>query len=131
MLVRLAWHCSGSYDAASGTGGSNGATMRFKPESDHGGNAGLGHARALLEPIKAKSVTLHLLVQLPSPPALPTCQPACLPAFPACLPRSLVLVPWCPQRRSDRCNTLACSRHHSFTQQRARHLTAIFAAAIL
>ena len=28
--------------------------MRFKPESDHGGNAGLGHARALLEPIKAK-----------------------------------------------------------------------------
>jgi hypothetical protein len=56
MLVRLAWHCAGSYDKASGTGGSNGATMRFKPESDHGGNAGLGHARALLEPIKAKCV---------------------------------------------------------------------------
>lgn len=28
ILVRLAWHCSGSYDKASNTGGSNGATMR-------------------------------------------------------------------------------------------------------
>ena len=28
--------------------------MRFKPECDHGGNAGLGIARKLLEPIKAK-----------------------------------------------------------------------------
>lgn len=54
MLVRLAWHCGGSYDKESGTGGTNGATMRFSPEADHGGNAGLGHARALLEPIKAK-----------------------------------------------------------------------------
>ena len=28
--------------------------MRFKPECDHGGNAGLGIARDLLEPIKKK-----------------------------------------------------------------------------
>lgn len=28
ILVRLAWHASGSYDKASNTGGSNGATMR-------------------------------------------------------------------------------------------------------
>lgn len=54
FFVRLAWHCAGSYDAASGTGGSDGATMRFAPEADHGGNAGLGLARDLLEPIKAK-----------------------------------------------------------------------------
>ncbi|KAJ1635053.1 heme peroxidase [Pavlovales sp. CCMP2436] len=52
MLVRLAWHCAGTYDVKSGTGGSDGATMRFKPESEHGGNAGLHHARALLEPLK-------------------------------------------------------------------------------
>jgi hypothetical protein len=52
MMVRLAWHCAGTYDAKSGTGGSDGATMRFKPESEHGGNAGLHHARELLEPIK-------------------------------------------------------------------------------
>jgi cytochrome c peroxidase len=29
ILVRLAWHASGSYDKASNTGGSNGATMRW------------------------------------------------------------------------------------------------------
>ena len=54
VLVRLAWHASGTYDAATGTGGSNGATMRFAPESDHGANAGLKAARDFLEPIKGK-----------------------------------------------------------------------------
>ncbi|OCK81755.1 class II peroxidase, partial [Lepidopterella palustris CBS 459.81] len=52
VLVRLAWHCSGTYDKETGTGGSNGATMRFSPESDHGANAGLKAARDFLEPIK-------------------------------------------------------------------------------
>ncbi|PHH74228.1 hypothetical protein CDD82_5039 [Ophiocordyceps australis] len=54
VLLRLAWHASGTYDKATGTGGSNGATMRFAPESDHGANAGLVAARNFLEPIKAK-----------------------------------------------------------------------------
>lgn len=54
LLVRLAWHSSGSYSSYDGTGGSNNATMRFSPEKDYGGNAGLGLARNLLEPIKAK-----------------------------------------------------------------------------
>ncbi|PHH67258.1 hypothetical protein CDD81_3027 [Ophiocordyceps australis] len=54
VLLRLAWHASGTYDKATGTGGSNGATMRFAPESDHGANAGLVAARSFLEPIKAK-----------------------------------------------------------------------------
>ncbi|EEY19847.1 cytochrome c peroxidase [Verticillium alfalfae VaMs.102] len=40
VLVRLAWHASGTYDKETGTGGSNGATMRFAPEGDHGANAG-------------------------------------------------------------------------------------------
>merc|ERR1719198_936322 len=53
-MVRLAWHCCGSYSKEAGNGGSDGATMRFKPEASHGGNAGLGNARDLLEPIKAK-----------------------------------------------------------------------------
>lgn len=52
VLVRLAWHASGTYDAATGTGGSNGATMRFAPEGDHGANAGLKAARDFLEPVK-------------------------------------------------------------------------------
>lgn len=55
VLVRLAWHASGTYDKETGTGGSNGATMRFAPESDHGANAGLKAARDFLEPVKGKS----------------------------------------------------------------------------
>lgn len=35
-----------------GTGGSNGATMRFSPEASHGANAGLKVARDLLEGVK-------------------------------------------------------------------------------
>lgn len=54
VLVRLAWHCSGTYDAETGTGGSNGATMRFAPEGDHGANAGLKHARDFLQPVKGR-----------------------------------------------------------------------------
>lgn len=52
VLLRLGWHCSGTYDAATGTGGSNGATMRFNPESNHGANSGLVNARNFLEPVK-------------------------------------------------------------------------------
>jgi len=52
VLIRLAWHASGTYDRTTGKGGSDGATMRFKPESAHGANAGLDLARAFLEPIK-------------------------------------------------------------------------------
>lgn len=42
------------YDKDTGTGGSNGATMRFAPEGDHGANAGLKIARDFLEPVKGK-----------------------------------------------------------------------------
>lgn len=54
MLVRLAWHASGTYVKETNTGGSNGATMRFTPEAADGANAGLDQARDLLEPLKAK-----------------------------------------------------------------------------
>lgn len=54
-LVRLAWHSSGTYDAASKTGGSYGGTIRFEKELSHGGNAGLGtSAVAWMEDIKKK-----------------------------------------------------------------------------
>ena len=52
VLLRLAWHASGTFDKETGTGGSNGATMRFAPEGDHGANAGLKAARDFHEPIK-------------------------------------------------------------------------------
>lgn len=54
VLLRLAWHASGTFDKATGTGGSNGATMRFAPEGDHGANAGLVAARDFLEPVKSE-----------------------------------------------------------------------------
>jgi len=54
MFVRLAWHCSGTWCKAAMNGGSDGGTMRFCPESEHGANAGLGAARELLEPIYEK-----------------------------------------------------------------------------
>lgn len=44
VLVRLAWHASGTYDVKSKTGGSNGATMRFEPEIKDPANAGLAIA---------------------------------------------------------------------------------------
>lgn len=52
VLIRLAWHASGTYCKDTKNGGSNGATMRFTPECEFGANAGLQHARDFLEPIK-------------------------------------------------------------------------------
>ena len=43
-----------SYDKETETGGSNGATMRFAPEGDHGANAGLKAARDFMEPVKGR-----------------------------------------------------------------------------
>lgn len=54
VLVRLAWHASGTYDKETNTGGSNYATMRFAPESLHAANNGLAIARGVLEPVKQK-----------------------------------------------------------------------------
>ena len=54
MAIRTAWHASGTYDKSDGTGGSNGATMRFEPEKNHDANAGLNISRDLLKAVKAK-----------------------------------------------------------------------------
>lgn len=54
VLVRLAWHASGTYCAETDTGGSNGAGMRYEAEGGDPANAGLQHARVFLEPIKQK-----------------------------------------------------------------------------
>jgi len=57
ILVRLAWHDSGTYDdSLSGkdwpaAGGAIGS-IRFEPEIKHGANAGLVNAIKLLEPVK-------------------------------------------------------------------------------
>ena len=53
MAIRLAWHASGTYDKSDGSGGSDGATMRFEPESTDDANAGLSIMRDMLKPVKA------------------------------------------------------------------------------
>merc|ERR1712130_403979 len=54
LFVRLAWHSSGTYDPFSNiTGGSNGATMRFPPESNDPANKGIIAAINRLQPIKS------------------------------------------------------------------------------
>lgn len=55
LFIRLAWHAAGTYDKETNSGGSNGATMRFNPESNHGANLGLQLARDKLEEIKKKN----------------------------------------------------------------------------
>jgi len=54
VLVRLAWHASGTYSKNDSTGGSDGATMRFSPESDDGANKGLHEARKRIQRVKDK-----------------------------------------------------------------------------
>jgi len=55
MAIRLAWHSSGTFEKEGGTGGSDGASMRFEPESTDGANAGLNMMRDMLLPVSAKN----------------------------------------------------------------------------
>jgi hypothetical protein len=55
MTVRLAWHSSGTFNKSNGTGGSDGATMRFAPESTDPANAGLHIVSDLLKHVKAQN----------------------------------------------------------------------------
>jgi hypothetical protein len=46
MMVRLAWHSAGSFKKADGSGGTDGATIRFEPEINYGGLYGLDLSRS-------------------------------------------------------------------------------------
>ena len=52
LALRLAWHACGTFSKHDGTGGSNGATMRFPPEKDDVANNGLDIARDILKPVE-------------------------------------------------------------------------------
>lgn len=52
FILRLAWHASGTFDQHTGTGGSNGATMRYEPEINDPANAGLSIAQDILMSVK-------------------------------------------------------------------------------
>ncbi|KFK30138.1 hypothetical protein AALP_AA7G221800 [Arabis alpina] len=65
IMLRLAWHDAGTYDAQSKTGGPNGS-IRNEEECGHGANSGLKIAIDLCEGVKAKhpKITYADLYQL-------------------------------------------------------------------
>lgn len=65
IMLRLAWHDAGTYDATTKTGGPNGS-IRFEEEYSHGANSGLKIALDFCEEIKSKysKITYADLYQL-------------------------------------------------------------------
>ncbi|MEO0530991.1 MAG: peroxidase family protein [Planctomycetota bacterium] len=54
IAMRVAWHSGGTYDKTDGSGGTNGATMRFEPEISDDANAGLHIVRDMLHLVQKK-----------------------------------------------------------------------------
>lgn len=64
-LAAAVAHANNRFNSHPTAGGSNGATMRFNPESGHGANAGLKIARELMEGVKAKHPGLSYAGETP------------------------------------------------------------------
>ncbi len=58
IAMRVAWHSGGTFDKSDGTGGIDGATMRFEPEISDDANAGLHIVRDMLHHVQKKYTRL-------------------------------------------------------------------------
>ena len=64
VITPIVLYSTGTYNKDDNTGGSNGATMRFAPESTDDANAGLGIVRDLLLPIKKAVVVIVIITAI-------------------------------------------------------------------
>jgi len=63
MMMRLGWHAAGTFDVNDKSGGTDGATMRFAPESTDDANAGLSIVRDLLKPVAKAHPNMSIAVR--------------------------------------------------------------------
>lgn len=58
FMIRLAWHCAGTFRSTDFRGGCDGSRIRWAPEIEWGSNAQLDQALLLLKPIREKHAGL-------------------------------------------------------------------------
>lgn len=123
MAARVAWHAAGTYDASDGSGGTDGATMRFEPEKSDPANAGLSIIRDMLHPVRVNHPELSEadLWGLAGAMAVEFLGGPAIPYAPVCLHRAPAGPRGCCRPHSPRCSARA--QVHLRAQGRCRRVS--------